>query len=75
MEKCGEDHGGATGNDNGEYMGLLNETREVHAPQIIINTGGTRPQIYYIHTYVAWKFLGDIIRCTVVDISDSAIYL
>ena len=27
----GNDNGGTAGNDNGEYVGLLNGTREVHA--------------------------------------------
>ena len=33
MEKIGENYGSTTGNDIGEYMGLLNGTREVHAPK------------------------------------------
>ena len=31
MDKSGKNYRGENGNDNGEYMGLLNGTREVHA--------------------------------------------
>ena len=56
MEKCGKNYGGATGNGNGEYTGLLNQTREVHAPN-------SETEAYIVHTYVVYNFSRDQMHC------------